>query len=124
MKEAWTHTAQIWYDEQENLLTIRITKDANITLNDVKNHFEVVKRLVGENKPLVLSDIRSSFTISKEARKFAAFQYAGRKATAIVSNKFISKIFANLYIYINRPSTPTRLFTTEEKALTWLKGFK
>ena len=124
MKEAWTHTAQMWYDELENLLTIRITKDAHITINDVKNHFEVVQRLVGDKKPLVLSDIRSSFTISNEARTYAAFQSSNRKATAIVTNKFISKVFANLYIYLNRPKTPTRLFGSENEARTWLNGFK
>ncbi len=123
MKEAWTHTAQMWYDEQENLLTIRISKDAHITLNDVKNHYEVIRRLVGDHKPLVLSDIRSSYTISKEARKYAAFESTNRKATAIVSNKFVSRIFANLYIYLNRPATPTRLFSTEQAAMAWLKTF-
>ena len=124
MKEAWTHTAQMWYDELENLLTIRITKNANITINDVKNHFEVVQRLVGDKKPLVLSDIRSSYTISNEARKYAAFQSSNRKATAIVTNKFISRMFANLYIYLNRPQSPTRLFNSEAAARAWLKSIK
>ena len=124
MKEAWTHTAQMWYDELENLLIIRITKHAHITINDVKNHFEVVQRLVGDNKPLVLSDIRTSFTISKEARKYAAFQSSKRKATAIVTNKIVSKFFVNIYILFSKPQSPTRLFSSEADALAWLKSLK
>jgi hypothetical protein len=45
-------------------------------------------------------------------------------AEAYVLKSLLQKLIADLYIRINRPARPTRMFTRESDALNWLKDFK
>ena len=40
---------------------------------------------------------------------------------AIVVNSLAQKIIVNFIVLLNKPLQPTKLFTSEEKALEWLK---
>ena len=123
MKEAWTASAQMWYDEGENLLRIQVTKDVKLDLEELKNHYLVAGRLTGETKPFVLVEISSYFVLSAEARKYSAEQAESRRATAVVTKNNAAVFFVNLYIRLGKPASPVRLFSSEEKAIKWLKSF-
>jgi hypothetical protein len=62
-------------------------------------------------------------TVTKEARDFFSggegIKYM--KKLALLTNSPISKMVGNFYLKINQPSIPTRLFTSKEDALKWLK---
>jgi len=45
------------------------------------------------------------------------------KADAFIINSTAMKLIANFYLSINKPQRPTRMFTTEEDAIKWLKTF-
>lgn len=122
MKEAWTATAQMWYNEETNILRILIPNNVNLGLEDVKNHYVVANRLTSDKKPRVLVDIRNYFTTTPEARKYAIQQSGARMATAIITRNLIAMFFVNLYIRLGKPVSPTRFFLSEEKALEWLNG--
>ena len=123
MKEAWTATAQMWYNEETNLLRILVTNNVHLGLEDVKNHYAVASRLTADKKPLVLVDIRNYFTITPDARRYAIQQSDSRIATAIITRNLITLFFVNLYIRFGKPFTPTRFFSSEEKAMKWLESF-
>ena len=60
----------------------------------------------------------------KEVRDYAAQNPKDyHLAIALVTGSGLSKIVANLYLKFSNPSTPTKLFTDEGKAIEWLKGF-
>jgi hypothetical protein len=44
-------------------------------------------------------------------------------ATALIVGTPLSRIVGNLFINMNRPATPTRLFDSKDSALAWLRGF-
>ncbi|MBN2813704.1 MAG: hypothetical protein JXQ80_06470 [Bacteroidales bacterium] len=69
-----------------------------------------------------LMDIRNMFFIDSKTRAYAAAQYRPHVAgTAILVDSKISSSFANLYLRFSKPKVPTRLFTSEEEALRWLR---
>lgn len=75
---------------------------------------------------LVLADIRKVWQVSKEARKKASnieFKQLSI-ATAILTDSLPSKLLANFYIKFNRPSVPTKMFTSKKLAIQWLTNFE
>lgn len=74
----------------------------------------------------MLSDIRNVTWIGKDVRDYLArpentvLLVAG---AMIVKNVF-QEVAGNLFIYINRPEVPAKLFTNEEEALKWLESFR
>jgi hypothetical protein len=61
-------------------------------------------------------------TATPEAREYlsSAEAYEGVNKVAIVTHAPISTLLGNLFISINKPPKPTRLFKSKEEALKWL----
>lgn len=84
---------------------------ANIELSDGQPYY-------------VLLDTTQGYAhATTEANKFmASKEYAGnRKAVAIIARSLATKIVSNFFISVNKPFTPTRVFTNETDAVEWLK---
>lgn len=45
-------------------------------------------------------------------------------AGAFIVDSYLPALLANIYLKINRPKVPARLFTNEESALKWLEPFR
>lgn len=81
-----------------------------------------VKQLSGSTIHPMLVDIRNLEGISKEARDHYSMRNRepGVKSIAILIDSPIGKIIGNFYMFISKPAVPTRLFTDEESAVSWL----
>ena len=124
MKEAYTTTASMILGE-DGILRVKLKKGARIKVADLENHFRVTERLLEGRKALVLVDARTDYFISPAARAFSSKASAAtRIATAFVTRSKAGMHFINLYIRINKPSTPTRFFTDIKEAETWLLSFR
>ncbi|MBJ6119024.1 hypothetical protein JAO76_12525 [Pontibacter sp. BT310] len=78
-----------------------------------------------ENKDYpCLVDVISIKNFTKEARDYFANEgNEGIIANAILINSTVTKMMANFYIMVNKPTNPTRMFTDKAIALEWLKQF-
>lgn len=124
MQQVITRTSEIIL-EKDGILRTKIFEGSVIGLKDVQEYYSFTEKLTGGEKALVLLDGRSAFTITDEARAYAAEQAnRTRAATALIVNSPAIKIIYNLYIQIDKPQTPTRMFTDEASAIAWLKIFK
>jgi hypothetical protein len=69
-----------------------------------------------------LVDIRNMLFIDSKTREYAAAQYRPHVAgQAILIDSKVSSYFANIFLKFSRPKVPTKLFTAEEEAISWLK---
>lgn len=69
-----------------------------------------------------LIDIRKVAFIDSKARAYGAEQYRDYVAgQAILVESRISSYFANLFLKFSNPKVPTKLFTKEDEAMSWLK---
>jgi len=95
------------------------------TLDKAQEAFEMIKKNTGSKKYPLLVDVRQQRSVSREARQF----YASKEFTdnvsalAFIVESAISKVLANFYLGLNKPPYPTQLFTNEDKAIEWLRGF-
>lgn len=94
--------------------------DLEIAVHCVKTRIEFSE---GKSYPVLirLQGIRS---VNKEARDY--FSDEGSKlitAGALLISSPLTKILGNIFMHINKPDVPTKLFTNETEAKEWLKKF-
>lgn len=69
-----------------------------------------------------LVDVRNMLFVDSKTRAYAAAQFRPHVAgQAILIDSKISSYFANIFLKFSQPKVPTRLFTNEQEAITWLK---
>jgi hypothetical protein len=79
----------------------------------------------GKSYPMV-ADIRNIKTISLKVRSYLARPENSQLLSAgamIVKNTFQETI-GNIFIFLNRPAVPARLFTDKKEAIKWLENYK
>lgn len=113
-----TRTSKIWIEEE----IVRIKSDNNQTLIDANENIDATLMLIKGRKYLHLVDIRKVRSVSKEARDRFAKDDA-RIANALLIGSIVSKLIGNFFMGFSKPVYPTKLFTSEEKAIKWLKLF-
>lgn len=69
-----------------------------------------------------LVDLRAPASVTGKARAFFASQEgcAGTTRLALLTASNVTALAGNLFMRVNRPPVPTRLFTDEDQARAWL----
>jgi len=84
---------------------------------------ERIKFTKAESYPCLV-DIRGLKHVTKEAREYFAKEGAEYiTAGAFIVGSIFTEMMGNIFIYINKPNIPTRLFTDEKAAEEWLRKF-
>lgn len=69
-------------------------------------------------------DVRGIRSASKEAREYLANEGSeGIIAGALLIDSILTRTLGNIFLMINKPKMPSKLFTSEDEAIAWLKGF-
>lgn len=95
---------------------------SDIELEDVVEMREMLVELSRGNKFCVLLDARNRFNVSSEARALiASKEYSSERiASAFIVTSLANQLVGNFFIKVNKPLTPTKMFSSEESALNWL----
>jgi len=114
--------------EGDNIIRTTYFPNINITLAIAKEVLAVASEINQRNNGrqyLALVDNRKVKSITQEARKHFASPEVNTvcKACAALIDSPVSRMIGNFFLKLNKPATPTRLFTAEEKAIAWLKAF-
>ena len=119
-----TRTATLWIGVDGIGRIIR-DSGAEENLSDAKEILEAGRKLLKSGRIPCISDIRGAKSIAREAREFYAGEEAANlaSANALLVDSPLSRVLGNFHIFVDRPIYPVRLFTSEPKALEWLKGF-
>ena len=124
MKTIQTKVATFSYNSNERLLRMTILEGAEIELENAIQNYETAQSLTSDTKHLLLVDAHANVYISKEARAYSAeLKPNSPIAMAIVVTSTANRLIGNFYINFNKPKVPTKIFSTEDKAIEWLKGY-
>ncbi|MCP4636034.1 MAG: hypothetical protein GY848_06130 [Methyloversatilis sp.] len=110
---------------QDGILETRAKTGAVETLKTAKDNFNLGIQIVGNKAPVPMLLVLGGLTDqSREARNFWA-DNAGRlnviSRLAIVTRSYVSLVLGNVFIGLSKPDIPVKLFTDENKAISWLK---
>lgn len=124
MNQLTTSISELTLDN-DGVLHVRLNEGAVVDLEALKANFVAYHQLLGDKRALILIDSRVTYTYTKEAREYAAGNDVpiNRVAVAFLVNSIPSKWVTNVFISLNQPVIPTRMFTSKEKALNWLHSF-
>ena len=114
----------MWIDEFGILHTV-MQEGMHVTLQDAEAHIMAGLEMCNGEKYPILVNLRKIKSMERSARAFYAGSNTTRleKAVAIVTGSPIGQIIGNFFIGLNRSTVPTRLFTSQEAAMEWLKEF-
>lgn len=109
----------------DGILQIDMKANNTLQLVDAKQMVTAFAE-VGEGKKYPLLFIAGDFALaSPDARKYASGVEANQYtlASVFVVKNSIQKMMGNAYITFNKPITPTKIMTSQESAVAWLKTF-
>jgi hypothetical protein len=116
--------ARYWVD-QDGIIRGREVFSATFELSDAVEALALIRKLADGSKRCLLMDISKLKAMAREARAFFT-QPAHTEvlhAVALQIGSPFSRAIGNIFLGLNRPAVPIRLFTDEEPALAWLRTF-
>ena len=110
---------------QDAILHIVMASGAEVNCTDVHAITQASIQVRGELKVPVLVDIRGVKSATRDARQAGMENIVVETTTAlaIIIGSPLSATIGNLFVKVNKPVYPTRLFPSMEKATTWLKNY-
>jgi hypothetical protein len=121
-KTVKTTTVEITLGE-DHILFIRTLPGTNQTEDDAHKNLTACRRLLDEEQIPILVDIRGTGVLESDARNVYATGAEFALALALLVDSPFTRIAANLFMRVSNPRHPTKVFTAEDEARQWLKGF-
>ena len=117
-----TRTA-IYSLHDDGIIVQRLRDKAKQTMADAKENVAAFGQLCNGQKRGCLVDGRAALTAEPGVREYYAGPDAAKHASvlALLIGSSTMKVIANLFMAVNKPLMPTRLFTVEQEALDWLR---
>ena len=116
-------TQFIWRDG-DGIIRVKIKPHIDLNLADAQEALRAIDGLCEGRKRPVLVDITEIKSMDREARVFFAGPETAQveSAAALVVRSPLTRAIGNFFMGLNKPLFPTRLFTSEAEALSWLKS--
>lgn len=112
----------------DGIVQIHYARDAKITIRESKLIFEAVREVMDHTidlYPLLITSEPGSM-VDAESKTFYASKYVSKNisSTAIIAKNLMEVSMVNLYLYFQKPHSPTRFFMNEKDAVQWLLKHK
>jgi len=122
-----TSTQKLYWDSENEI--VRCILFADLTTEELAmenvDAQERIRDSLNKEKTRVLIDMTTVTEIAKEARDYFANERTSsiQRATALLINSPVSRIIGNFFMGLNKPISPTKLFTDPQEAIKWLQTF-
>jgi len=112
--------AILTYDEP--IVFLRYKHEVKVDVEDMYNMFKASYALSKNESYLLLVDAKVLVDVTPEARKVGSNKKNTLNiiANAIVVKWLAQRLLSNVFIEINKPHLPVRIFNDEKKAIKWL----
>ncbi|NQY68413.1 MAG: STAS/SEC14 domain-containing protein [Flavobacteriales bacterium] len=116
-------SSYIWLED--GIIRVLAKKNVDQEEDDAKESIDAIIKLAAGKKVPVLLDISTLQSSTEEARK----QFQSKKAfssingMAMLLNSPSSRLIGTLFLNLNLPNYPLKIFTSERKAVEWLQDY-
>lgn len=122
-----TRTARIWLDD-EGIPRVESLPGAEETLAEARANVDAVRALVGSKPHVLFVDVRRLKSIDISARRHYAEDRSVKSpllGLALLISSPVSRVVGNFMLRaFSRSAAPIQLFTSEDEAFAWLRGFQ
>lgn len=109
---------------QEGIVMARVLHGIDIDIDKAKTYHELVEYLTQSDPHCTVIDLTGISSITTDARKFlqeTSSKWGKTIAVALITNTFTSRVLANFFLSVNKPSYPIRVFNSHLEAHHWAK---
>jgi hypothetical protein len=108
---------------EEGLFVCKLREGAELDVAEVEENIRVTEIITEGKRYAILTDARAHVTITKEGLDRGAHPDLQIKliAQAILVTSLANRLVGNFIIKFHKPSSPTKLFSDYDAALTWLR---
>jgi len=111
--------AQFAIERRDGVLRYRWDDGAEASIVDADESVAAVRELAGPDRLPLLVDMHGLKRLDRDARaRFSEADVVTRAAFLVGSP--LSRVLANFFLAVSRPTMPTRMFTSEDEAVAWL----
>lgn len=112
--------SRVWLDEH-GLVHLRYKPGVVFEIDDARELIATCWELTGEEPAYLVSDLELKGATS-EARAFAASPEYTSKLAAVASfgKSGVGRLIVTVFLRLQRPAYPLRVFATEAEAVAWL----
>jgi hypothetical protein len=101
-----------------------VKKRAPQTLANMQQHLDAISHLLQGRKVCLLVEVSHLDPPDKRARDYATFEMPKHfRAIAGIGASPLARMIANLFMALKGEAVPTRLFSNEAEARSWLKKY-
>ncbi|PCH67258.1 MAG: hypothetical protein COC01_06260 [Bacteroidetes bacterium] len=119
-----TSNAELWIEDGIYILIHKA--DKTTSLETVQDHLRLHIELSGGKKMPLFIDMTGQIGASPEAREFGNSDEIKQTYSAIglLVGSVFNRVLGSLFMTINKPPYPVKMFATKEEAMEWLQQFK
>jgi hypothetical protein len=120
-----TSVSTLWLDD-DDILHVEYLPGATLTVEDAREQLKAAIDLAGDRPLRVLTDMRGEVRTGDRAvrAELSGPESAARtRALAMLVDSAAARALVNFYMAVTRPPFPTRMFTSQDEALAWLRTF-
>ena len=120
--EIEVRTQRIWLAD-DGIIHAKLKPHVEVDRADAEEAIRAISSLCQGTRRPVFVDMSDIKFMSREARTYFAGPETAKveSAAALLIRSPLTKAIGNFFMGLNRPLFPTRLFTSEAEALTWLR---
>jgi hypothetical protein len=94
-----------------------------VLFEDATAALEAMAQLTGGRRSPLLVDMHDTGPLDRPTRAELTRRSDLQSAVGLIVGTPLTRMMANFFMSVNKPSFPTRLFDNEASAVAWLKGF-
>ena len=122
-----TSTQKLYWDAESEIVWGELFESVQ-TVDSAIENIDAQERLrdeLGKEKTRVIIVIGALTVISKDAREYFANERTAsiQRATALVTSSALTVLIANFFMGLNKPLSPTKMFSNTDKAIEWLSQY-
>ena len=122
-----TITQKLYWDAESEIVWGELFESVQ-TVDSAIENIDAQERLrdeLGKEKTRVIIVIGALTVISKDAREYFANERTAsiQRATALVTSSALTVLIANFFMGLNKPLSPTKMFSNTDKAIEWLSQY-
>lgn len=109
--------------DDHDVAHIRFEPNADLRIEHITEIMRAVDDIRDGRHVPVMVHMEHVRTADREARNAAARADTG-SAVTLITDSPIGRMIGNFYMLVNKPRTPTKMFTSEQDAFRWIHGLR
>jgi hypothetical protein len=121
-----TKIAELDFDSEHSILHIQILENADMCLENAKNHYELIEELTQNTRYVAFVDSSIYFTTTPETMEYTSKKstFKNRIGTVYYNSVMQNKLTTDFFVKVYKPDMLIKTFKTKEEAFEWWVSVK